>query len=227
MCLHGAPQSCLRSAETRVEENSSIETYSQPRHNGPIPHCHICPSISQCSFFLSRGLQRTPPSPFHGAHAGRVCALHAGAKKPLGPARRSENISRFIFAQKHTRSPLFQPAPDAPPRMAACTREVVDLRRRLSHVNAELRRERRREAAAARYAYSRQSARESLARKVALALLHVQSHGAMVAVRFLLAQRHKKHGVQPCASDTVHRWEEDRAAADDEDPLEPRSKVGL
>ena len=109
--------------------------------------------------------------------------------------------------------------------MATCATDIVDLRTRLRHANAELRKERRRESAAARHACSRQRARESFARKVALSLLHLQSHGAMVAVRFLLGQRHKKHGVQPCASDTVHRWEEDRAAADDEDPLEPRSKV--
>ena len=77
------------------------------------------------------------------------------------------------------------------------------------------------EAAAARYACGRQSAREAFARKVALSLVHMQRHDAMVAARFLLAHRQKKDGVQPCASDTLHQWEEDRAAGDAEDPLEP------
>ena len=37
----------------------------------------------------------------------------------------------------------------------------------------------------------------------------------------------RKDGVQPCASDTLHQWEEERAAGDDEDPVEPQSKVGV
>ena len=89
--------------------------------------------------------------------------------------------------------------------MAACATEIVELRTRLRHVHAELRRERRREAAAARYACSRQTARESFIRKVALSLLHLESHDPMVAVRFLVAQREKNLGVHPCTCETVQR----------------------
>ena len=111
--------------------------------------------------------------------------------------------------------------------MTACTTDMIQVQTRLRHVPAQLRRERRREAAAARYACSRDSMQDVLRRKVALSLLHLRKHDATVAVQCLLAQPGTKLPLQPCKSERVHEWEEERVAAGHEDPLQPASRDGL
>ena len=111
--------------------------------------------------------------------------------------------------------------------MAACKTDIIEVERRLRHVHAQLRRERRREAAAARYACSRDSMQDLFLRKDALSLLHSQKHDATVTVRFLTAHPRAKVQLQPCTSHGVHEWEEERIAGGHEDPLQPASRVGV
>ena len=111
--------------------------------------------------------------------------------------------------------------------MAACTTEIIEVERRLRQVHAELRRERRREAAAARYACSRETMQDVLRRKVALSLLHLQKRDATVAVRFPTGHPRAKVQLQPCTSHRVHEWEEECIVGGHEDPLQPASRVGV
>jgi hypothetical protein len=109
--------------------------------------------------------------------------------------------------------------------MAACKRDIHEVERRLRHVHAAMRRTRRREAAGARYACSRETMQDALHRRAALSFLQLQQHDASDAVRFLLAEPAATVDVHPCVSKKVHEWEEECVAVGGEDPLQPASRL--
>ena len=103
---------------------------------------------------------------------------------------------------------------------------MLEVQGRLRDVHAELRKHRRREAAAFRYACSRKTMHDVHRRNVAVALLHLQHHDATLAVQYLLQHPPESLPAPEYNADTVHAWEAERVAAGHEDPLEPALRQG-